>query len=448
MLTIRASSFTVVLKIYKSRAHPLSCGYARHSYTIDKLFPVSEALSDVQILEDEQSGEDDLDDGDVLELEGDGLENDMRDDTDEDTVCNAVSERHGNDAHECREGFGDIVPLEVLDGAHHQNADVDQSSTGGGGGDVAGERSEQQSGEEAQSGNKRGQTGLAAGGDAGAGLDEGGNGGGTEYGAHGGGDSVGEHGVLHSGKIAVLIEHAGLGGGADESADGVEHIDEGEGKDDDEYGENGVQNRAGACEQTLEALGERLAEGYVSPILELGDDGGEIDGSGRHGDDAGGNADQPVQSGGSGNAEKDGARYLEAVEHTDDEQAGKAHDGYVGRLTALEDALDVEQSEEGSIVIDDEADVLEADKGDEQADTDRDRYLEVLGDSLHDRFAKSDSRDEYEQQTGNEYDGESLCIGVAVGYHDGVGKERVESHAGCEREGKVCEQSHEQSACE
>ena len=62
------------------------------------------------------------------------------------------------------------------------------------------------------------------------------DGGGTGAGARDRTDGVGEQGLLHVGHLALLIHHAGAGGGAHQSADGVEHIDHAEGDDQSDGG--------------------------------------------------------------------------------------------------------------------------------------------------------------------------------------------------------------------
>ena len=110
-------------------------------------------------------------------------------------------------------------------------------------------------------GGQRGKTRAAAGLNAGAGLDEGGDGGGAGACACYGADGVCQQSFLHLGHLAVLIEHVCACGGADEGADGVEHVDHAEGYD---------KGNGGEPADAYEGLEVKLEECGVEHIAERG----------------------------------------------------------------------------------------------------------------------------------------------------------------------------------
>jgi hypothetical protein len=87
---------------------------------------------------------------------------------------------------------------------------------------------------------------------------------------------------------------------------------------------------------------------------------------------------------------------------------------------------------------------LERDDRKEQADAGRDRELEVLRNRSDDVFADAEDRNQKEQHARAEHRRQRLLPGVFVAEHHGEREERVQPHAGRERDRVVGEERHHQ----
>ena len=90
--------------------------------------------------------------------------------------------------------------------------------------------------------------------------------------------------------------------------------------------------------------------------------------------------------------------------------------------------------------------IQQADKGDEQADTGGNGALKEAGDGRDDLAAQGADRDDQEQDTAEQHDGQGLLPGVPHVEANGKGKESVQSHAGSLGEGRVGQQGRQQAA--
>ena len=352
-----------------------------------------------------------------------------------------------------------IVEVDVLEALEHQHADVDERGGGRSAGDDGGDGGEEHAGEEENGGGQRGQTGAAAGLNAGSGLDEGGDGGGTGGSARDGADGIGEQGFLHLGHIAVLVDHAGAGGRADEGADGVEHIDHAEGDDQGDGGEPADVHKAGEV-KLEESGGDHVGEGgHEARGLKAGEriHAQEQEAAG------------PVEHGGEEHTEQNGG--LDALlgqndhhEHAEEGGDGGEDHGVIADVAhaALDDAggqgaeevaHDVEGAGE-AVALGIDADVgAETDVhqhqadggGDAVADAERNGLDDLLTDLQEGEDEEHDALDEDDDQTGLE---RGLILAVVddgdVG-HD-HGKEAVQTHAGSHDEGLVGHEGHADGA--
>ena len=86
--------------------------------------------------------------------------------------------------------------------------------------------------------------------------------------------------------------------------------------------------------------------------------------------------------------------------------------------------------------------VLQADEGNEQADTHGDAPLQSQGDGVEDGFTHVCQGKDDENDTLNEDSQQCDLPGVAHAKDHGVGKIGVQTHTGGQGEGKVCHQRH------
>ena len=97
-------------------------------------------------------------------------------------------------------------------------------------------------------------------------------------------------------------------------------------------------------------------------------------------------------------------------------------------------------------MVDDDAGILERDDAEEQSDAGADRVFQVSRDRVDDVFAQSRHRQEEEQHAGQKHRAERLLPRVFVCQHHGEGEERVQSHAGRERDRIIRVQPHHDAA--
>ena len=357
-------------------------------------------------------------------------------------------QRHGNHLIHIVE----VDPLQTLE---HQDAHVDQSSGGGSGGDDGGDGGDEDAGQEQQAGDDSSQTGAAAGLNAGSGLDEGGDGGSTGAGAGDGADGVGQQSFLHVGHIALLVHHAGAGGGAHQSADGVEHVNDAEGDDQGDGGEPADFHEAGEVEleqSNLGHIGEGRQEGS-------GSQGGEGVGV-QEGEGA-----DPVNHGSDEHTVQHGTLDALLGHRQDDKQADKhGHDGQdhggetgvahvilqvAGSQCAKEVAHDIEGSGEAVALCIDTHVGAKADIHQHQADSGRDAQTDAEGNGLHDLLADVEDGQDNEDDALQQDDDQSGLEGSHVGHAghgndvaDDHGKEAVQTHTGSHCEGLVGQERH------
>ena len=333
------------------------------------------------------------------------------DDTHEDAVGDAVGQGHHDDADEAGNA-GDVVgEVHLAHLVHHHHADQNQSRSGSLGGNGEEEGGEEQSHSEAERSGDAGETRTAADVDAGSALDIGGHGGGAEHGAYGGADGISHEGLAQTPHIALLVDHAGAVGNAQEGADGVEHVDEEE------------------CEH---ADGHIHSE-HVVP-LKLPEDG--LDGR-RHGDNAVevGDAQGDAHNGGDENADEQRAR------NPLDQQSRRQQNAADGQQDS--GIVEIAQREERSLGRSHDAGALEADEGDEETDARADGATEHKRNGLDNLLAHAREGEQHEDDALNEDGRQSELPGVAHRDAHGEGEEGVQAHAGSQRERQLGVEGHD-----
>ena len=243
------------------------------------------------------------------------------------------------------------------------------------------------------------------------------------------------------GKLALLVQHIGLGSNTDEGAKGVEQVNEEEGEHDGEE----VQD-AHAGEIGLEHLTKGLAQSGEVEADEAGGDDGVHTAVGVRHIDAGQLADD-AQHPGDEDAVEDAALDLLHQQDGGNSHAQQCEDGaHAHRGEGL--ALEVLVGDEGGVAVDDELCVLQADKGNEQADAHADCALEGHGDGVEDALTDV-GQAQHDEDDALDKDGhQGQLPAVAHCEDDGIGKVGVQAHAGSQREGVVGQQSHQGSADE
>ena len=170
--------------------------------------------------------------GDVLALARAELEHGVADQAQADAVADGAGDRHGDEHDGHRQALINVVKVDLLEAAEHEQADVDERGARRGGGDDGGNGREEHAREEEHTGRQGSQARAAAGLDAGGGLDERRDGGRTGARTRDGADGVSQQRLAHARHVAVLVDHAGAARRADEGADGVEHVNDAERNDE------------------------------------------------------------------------------------------------------------------------------------------------------------------------------------------------------------------------
>src|SRR5690606_17285510 len=99
----------------------------------------------------------------VADFSGGGFQHHVADETEGDAVGDGIREGHDQRRQRGRRGFGDFVPVDVDQFAHHQAGHVEQGGGGGVGGHGAGQGRDEQRGQEQQGHHQGRHAGAAAG---------------------------------------------------------------------------------------------------------------------------------------------------------------------------------------------------------------------------------------------------------------------------------------------
>ena len=370
-------------------------------------------------------------------------------------MADRAGDRHGDEHDGHRQALINVVKVDLLETAEHQQADVDERGAGRGSGDDGGDGREEHTRKEEQAGRQGGQARAAAGLHAGGGLDKRRDRGRSGARARDGADGVGQQRLAHTRHIAVLVDHAGAARRADEGADGVEHVNDAE-RDDERHdrepadlAEGGkVELEQGRCGHIAERGHERRALERRKRVR-VQEDG----------------LTRPVDAGRAEHAQQHGALDLFVREEHDQEQADKhghnrehhlrvavAHVGLgeAGRERAEEITHDVKRAAVARVHTGVGAD---ADVEQHEADGRRDAEPDAERNGLDDLLAHLEHREDDEHDALDEDDAqrrlERLQVAHAgqgddVGHDDG--KEAVETHTGRHGKGLVGRKRHDERA--
>jgi hypothetical protein len=412
-------------------------------YAAQKAFRYFSASLQQDVLQDEQHRQHVHQRADLLftGLAGDEVQQSPGDDADGNALGDAVGQRHGDDGQESRNGIGQIIKVNLRDSAQHVEADNDQRRSGGEGRNGQEQRAEDDRQQEEDAGGHGSKAGTAALGDAGSALDIGGGSGGAQHSAHAGGDGVRQQRTLNTRQAAVLIQHIGLGGNADQGAQRIEQVNEEEGKHD---GEEVQDIQTG--EVHLEHLAEGLAQsGEVKADERGGDDG--IHAGFRIGDIQAAQLAEDAEDPGDQDAVQNGALDLFDKHNRNDQHADQRQDR--ADAHAVEGfALEALVGQQRRIAVDDELGILQAHKGDEQTDTHADSGFKGRRNGVEDGFPDA-GEGQHDEDDAFRKDGHQRQLpGVAHFQDDRVGKVGVQAHAGGQGKGIVGQQSHQRRADE
>ena len=366
-------------------------------------------------------------------------------------MADGAGDGHGNEHQRHGHHLIQVVEVHVLEAHEHQHAHIDQSGGRGRRGDDGGDGGDEDAGQEEDACGEGGEARAAAGLHAGGGLHEGGDGGGAGAGAGHSADGVGQEGFLHVGHVAVLIHHAGPGGGAHQGADGIEHVDHAEGDDEGDGGEPSDLQKA---------LEVKFEECGLHHVGEGGYEGGGGEGcKGIHTQYH--KVTHPIDDGGNQHAQQH--RCLDAVlcqnhnhehahehgHHREDHGGVTAAHGGLGHAGS-QSAKEITHHVEGAAGLGVDAHVgSKADVHEHEADGGGDAQAHAQGDGVHNLFPDvengQDQKEDALQQDDHQSGLEGLHIAHAgeahdVGYHHG--KEAVEAHAGGQGEGLVGQERH------
>lgn len=391
---------------------------------------------------------------DFFHLSGEHLDGDVGDEAECDAVGNVVGERHHCDGEERRKSDRRICPLDLLDAAYHEDADIDERCGICTCGDECNDGREEHCNEEQCCGDHCRKTGSAAGCNAGGGFNEGGDGGSTANRTNAGCDCVCEHCLVHVGDFVlalfVLDEQITATASAVESAHGIEHIDHAErkcGGDESDNKAAGAVALDGEVLGEVKTLGENLEERAVCKVFECC--------KGVHAyavkeavvELGNGEAEGKICDGACENADEDSALDILFGENANADYGcnGDEHRHDAGPCCRAE-KIEGSKSNTGGSVLCNDACILEAEERNEQADTGRDGDLNSRGNGIENELAETGCGEKNEDQAVSQNEEQSVRVGKAEAKANGVHEECVQTHTGSLRQRQVCHEAYEESA--
>ena len=412
----------------------------------------------ISVRQQEHCGEEGADDPgggvDLLGFAGEEADKDVGDEAEADAVGDVVGEGHHGERQEGRDRDGGIRPVDIAHAGDHQGADIDERGRVCAGGHKGGDRAQEQRDEKQHACDDAGQTGAAADGDTGGGLDKGRDRAGAADGAHAGGKRVGEHGAVHVRDLLlalfILDEHISAAAGAVERAERIEHVDDAERERggcerEDEPADAVTLHSEVAAE--VKALGEDLAECHIAEIAEgvqrvQGDAGEEV--LVKAGD---GEAQRVIDDCAAEDAPEDRAADAALAQHRDGDERPDSHeDGHNGAPSRAAEQIQGHEPDAGRRIVHDDAGVLKAEEGDKQTDTGGDRRLDRRGDGVEDEAAQAGDGQQDENNAVRQHEKQRVGVAEAETEADRVDKKGVEAHAARLRKRQVGQQTDEQRA--
>ena len=199
----------------------------------------------------------------------------------------------------------------------------------------------------------------------------------------------------------------------------------------------------------VEAFREDLAEGHLAEIAERADEvdlqrGTEVAIEARNGQ-----AEHIIQGCAAEDAPQDRAAHAllgqDGDEHEGQDGNDHGHDGRPADIGIVEQVEGAEGNA-GAGILRDEADILQAEERDKQANACGDGLADGVGDGGEDLLAQAGDGQQNEDEAVNENEHKGVGIGEAEADADGINEEGVQAHAGglCERQ--VRQQSDEDGA--
>lgn len=322
------------------------------------------------ILHDEQDGEHVERGVEALPVAAQHIDGHVGDDTTQNAVGDAIRERHHDDRDEGRDRLGVVVQLDVFDGRQHEQSHDDEHGSRGSRRDGQEQRREEQRHHEAERRRQRREARAATLRHASGTLHVGRGGACAQAGARHGGYGIGHERLVQAGDGAVGAHHARLGAHANQRAHGVEHIDEEERQHHDHHvdGEDVVKLKL--------AEDGRHRGRHVHHAMKRGE-------AHRHADERRGD-----------DADEERAGNVLDDQHRRDEQADDAE-----QRRPLREVAD---GYKRGVVLHDDARVLQADEGDEEADARANGPFEGGGNGVDDECAYLRHRHEDEEDALDE----------------------------------------------
>ena len=346
----------------------------------------------------------------LLDLACAQLEYGIGDEAEGQTVGDGVGERHHQRGDDCRYGFGGFIPLHFRQVTQHQAGHEQQRRRSGIAGHHTGQRRDEQAGQEQHGNRESRQTGTAAGLHTGSALHIGGGAGGTQDGAHKDRARIGQQRAVET-PHALRHQQAGATRHAHQRAGGIKqfhqeehqhHVEEARGQRrlDVELHEGGLDG--GRCrEDAVEGIAAEEERGH------------------RHGQDA----------------DQQGARHLETVQHHDQQKAQQRHDDL--------GLVQIAQRHIGVLVGRNHTGGLERDQRQEKTQTHGDGNAYGLRYALDDELTQAQHGADQEQTSRDEHRPQGSLPRIAHLEHHHVGKIGVQPHARRQRNRVVGIQRHD-----
>lgn len=186
-------------------------------------------------LQHKDGGQDQHARSEFLEVSADHIDEYVADQTQYNTIGNAICQRHEDDADKGRDRLRIVREVDFLYGRHHHQTHQNQHRCGSSTRNGQEERRKEKRYEETQSGDKGSQSAASAFAHTRSTLHKCGDGTGAQHGAGCRTYGIYQECLFQMRNLSVLADHARFGGNTDQGSDSVEHIYKQEGKYHDDH---------------------------------------------------------------------------------------------------------------------------------------------------------------------------------------------------------------------
>ena len=371
------------------------------------------------------------------------LDEDVADEAGADARGDRVREGHEGDRQEGRDRDLQVLPIDLLDLLHHEEADEHERGGGRLVGHDCDEGRQEGREQEEHARDDRGQTGAGPLADTGGRLDVARVGADRSSTTGRGGERVDDEDPLRVRRVALLVEQVALRADGDHRAHRVEEVREQDREDEQRRRDDPDLVEGAQQVEVAEQAELRRGGDGVGHLRDVEPPAGRVDQLTRLVGlraDAEDRLDDHREDRRAEDAVEDRALHAAHVQRDDDEEADDEDE----QRPAGEEAADTQLTQGTPFGLADEAGVDEADDGDEEADADGDGRLERRRHGVQHRLAEAGEHEQQDDQALEDHEAHRVRPGHLRQLGDAEGDEGVEPQARGEGQRIVGHDPHEQ----